>query len=119
MAASPSRPNPKKTDLGPVDETNTYTLNATNVCGGSTTQTAAVHITGSIEPVPTVVLYSIFYPTDYPDAGTRGWIAEEPVDAFDRVGGRDSRSIWNTMKARSFRSLLTRISAARRSTIRS
>jgi OmpA family/PEGA domain len=60
--------NPKKTDLGPVDETNTYTMNATNVCGGSATQTASVHITGSIEPVPTVVLYSIFYPTDYPDA---------------------------------------------------
>src|SRR3984885_9872032 len=48
---------PKKTDLGPVDETNTYTMNATNVCGGSATQTASVHITGSIEPVPTVVLY--------------------------------------------------------------
>ena len=59
---------PKKTDLGPVDETNTYSLNATNVCGGSSTQTASVHITGSIEPVPTVVLYSIFYPTDYPDS---------------------------------------------------
>jgi len=59
---------PKKTDLGPVDETNTYSLNATNVCGGSSTQTASVHIVGSIEPVPTVVLYSIFYPTDYPDA---------------------------------------------------
>jgi hypothetical protein len=58
---------PTKQDLGPVDETHTYTLTATNVCGGSSTQTAAVHVTGSIEPVPEVVLQSVFYPTDYPD----------------------------------------------------
>ncbi|MGA3177887.1 MAG: OmpA family protein [Candidatus Acidiferrum sp.] len=58
---------PKKTDLGPVDESTTYTLNATNVCGGSATQTAAIHITGSVEPIPEVVLQSVFYPTDYPD----------------------------------------------------
>jgi hypothetical protein len=50
-----------------VDETKNYTLNATNVCGGSSTQVAAVHITGSVEPVPSVVLQSVFYPTDYPD----------------------------------------------------
>jgi hypothetical protein len=58
---------PKKTDLGPVDESTTYTLTATNVCGGSATQTAAIHIIGSIEPIPEVVLRSVFYPTDYPD----------------------------------------------------
>jgi len=58
---------PKKTDLGPVDESTTYTLNATNVCGGSATQTAAIHITGSVEPIPEVVLHSVFDPTDYPD----------------------------------------------------
>jgi len=58
---------PKKTDIGPVDESTTYTLNATNVCGGSATQTAAIHITGSIEAIPEVVLQSVFYPTDYPD----------------------------------------------------
>jgi hypothetical protein len=50
-----------------IDETKTVTLNATNVCGGSSTQTAPVHITGSVEPVPAVTLQSIFYPTDYPD----------------------------------------------------
>jgi hypothetical protein len=50
-----------------VDETKTYTLNATNVCGGSSTQTAGLHITGSREPIPTVLLQSVFYPTDYPD----------------------------------------------------
>ena len=50
-----------------MDESTTYTLNATNVCGGSATQTAAIHILGSIEPIPEVVLHSVFYPTDYPD----------------------------------------------------
>jgi hypothetical protein len=51
----------------PIDETRPYTLTATNVCGGSTTQTASIHFTGSVEPIPAVVLQSIFYPTDYPD----------------------------------------------------
>ena len=50
-----------------VDENKNYTLNATNVCGGSATQTASIHITGSVEPIPTVTLQSVFYPTDYPD----------------------------------------------------
>jgi hypothetical protein len=60
---------PTKTDIGPVDETRNYSLTATNVCGGTLTQTASVHVTGSIEPIPAVVLQSIFYPTDYPDKG--------------------------------------------------
>jgi len=50
-----------------VDENKTFTLNATNVCGGSATQTANVHITGSVEPIPAVTLQSIFYPTAYPE----------------------------------------------------
>ncbi len=50
-----------------VDENKTITLNATNVCGGSATQTASVHITGSVEPIPAVTLQSIFYPTAYPE----------------------------------------------------
>jgi hypothetical protein len=50
-----------------INDTTTYTLNATNVCGGTSTQTAALHITGTVEPIPTVTLQSIFYPTDYPD----------------------------------------------------
>ena len=58
---------PTKTDIGPVDENRNYVLHATNVCGGSLDQTAAVHVTGSIEPIPDVVLQSVFYPTDYPD----------------------------------------------------
>jgi hypothetical protein len=50
-----------------IDESKTFTLNATNVCGGSATQTASMHVTGSVEPIPAVVLQSVFYPTDYPD----------------------------------------------------
>jgi OmpA family/PEGA domain len=50
-----------------IDETKNFTLNATNVCGGSATQTAGLHVTGSVEPIPAVVLQSVFYPTDYPD----------------------------------------------------
>jgi hypothetical protein len=50
-----------------IDETKNFTLNATNVCGGSSTQTAGMHVTGSVEPIPAVTLQSVFYPTDYPD----------------------------------------------------
>jgi hypothetical protein len=58
---------PSQTADGPVDEELKYTLTATNVCGGSDTKTVAVRLKGSIEPIPAVLLKSIFYPTDYPD----------------------------------------------------
>jgi hypothetical protein len=51
---------------GPVDQTFTYSLHASNVCGGSEAKTASVHLTGSIEPIPEVLLKSIYFPTDYP-----------------------------------------------------
>jgi hypothetical protein len=57
---------PKKTDVGPVDEMATYVLVASNNCGGRDKSLAAVHITGSIEPLPVVLLTSIFFPTAYP-----------------------------------------------------
>jgi len=41
---------PTSNNEGPVDETQTYKITATNVCGGSDTTTASVHVTGSIEP---------------------------------------------------------------------
>jgi hypothetical protein len=50
-----------------IDETKSFALAATNVCGGSLNQTASMHIIGSVEPIPAVVLQSVFYPTDYPD----------------------------------------------------
>jgi hypothetical protein len=58
---------PTQTADGPVDEEFKYTLTATNVCGGSDAKTVAVRLKGSIEPIPTVLLKSVFYPTDYPD----------------------------------------------------
>jgi LPXTG-motif cell wall-anchored protein len=45
VQASPQQSNP-----GPVDETVTYKITATNDCGGSDTSTASVHVTGSIGP---------------------------------------------------------------------
>jgi hypothetical protein len=41
---------PLQIAVGPVDETKTYTITASNICGGTDTQTAAVHITGNIAP---------------------------------------------------------------------
>jgi len=68
------KPDPSDTSQVPegqpartIDENKQYTLHATNVCGGSSNQTASLHITGTVEPIPTVTLQSIFYPTDYPD----------------------------------------------------
>ena len=57
---------PTQIENGPVNETVTYTLSAANACGGSETKTVSVHIAGSIEPVPEVLLHSVFFPTDYP-----------------------------------------------------
>jgi len=57
---------PKQTSVGPVDEMAVYVLTATNNCGGLDKSLAAVHITGTIEPLPVVPLASIFFPTAYP-----------------------------------------------------
>ena len=58
---------PKKTDPGPVDETVSYTLSASNECGGSETKTATLHIVGLIEvPDTGLALNSVFFPTDVP-----------------------------------------------------
>jgi len=69
------QPVPAKTDVGAIDETVTYTFRATNVCGGSETRTARLHITGMIEPVVVetslevaLALNSIYFPTDLPSA---------------------------------------------------
>ena len=58
---------PKKTDPGAVDETVTYTLNASNGCGGTATKTATLHIVGSIEqPEIKLAMRSVYFPTDRP-----------------------------------------------------
>src|SRR5271157_2452893 len=57
---------PRKTDPGSVDEIVTYTLKASNGCGGAETRTATLHIVGSIEPEPTLSMRSVYFPTDQP-----------------------------------------------------
>jgi hypothetical protein len=58
--------NPHQTNDGSIDERRTYTLTATNACGGTTTKSATLHIVGSIDPPPPATLASVFYPTAYP-----------------------------------------------------
>jgi PEGA domain len=41
---------PAQTAFGTVDETKTYTITATNICGGKATETANVHLGGNIAP---------------------------------------------------------------------
>jgi len=55
-------PDPKQVS-GPVNETQTYTLTASNVCGGSDTRSAQLQVKGIIEPY----ILSVFFPTGYPD----------------------------------------------------
>jgi hypothetical protein len=57
---------PKQTVTGPINQDITYTLTASNACGGTVTRTATLHVVGSIDPAPPVTLASVFYPTAYP-----------------------------------------------------
>jgi outer membrane protein OmpA-like peptidoglycan-associated protein len=59
----------KQTSTGPVNENLTYTLTATNACGGTVTKTATLHVVGSIDPPPSTTLASVFFPTNYPTIG--------------------------------------------------
>ena len=58
---------PDRTGTGPIDRDLTYTLSASNTCGGTATRTATLHVVGSIDPAPPVTLASLFYPTAYPE----------------------------------------------------
>ncbi len=66
------QPVPQQSGVGPVNETITYTLHATNQCGGDVTRTATLHLAGSIKAEETteefseVALVSLYFPTDYP-----------------------------------------------------
>ncbi len=81
VAASGSRDiqaTPKQTTVGPIDETVTYTLQASNACGASETRTATLHIVGTIELpqssvseatlVTKLTFNSIYFPTNLPTA---------------------------------------------------
>jgi outer membrane protein OmpA-like peptidoglycan-associated protein len=66
---------PSKTTPGPIDETVTYTLHATNACGANESRTASLHIVGSYEAPPVVneatletqlTFNSIYFPTNQP-----------------------------------------------------
>jgi hypothetical protein len=60
------KPQPIQLVTGQVDEVQNYTLSPSNECGGTITKTAALHIVGSIDPAPPVILASVFYPSNYP-----------------------------------------------------
>jgi len=60
------QPDPEQFSSGPVDEEVAYQITGTNACGGTATQTAMLHVVGSIDPAPAVKLASVFYPTAYP-----------------------------------------------------
>jgi len=66
------QPVPQQTAAGPVDETITYTLHATNQCGGDVTRTATLHLKGmvkakeTVEEFSQVALVSLYFPTAYP-----------------------------------------------------
>lgn len=47
---TPLTPLPTHVGTGLVDEVKTYTITASNVCGGFDTRTATVHLTGAVEP---------------------------------------------------------------------
>ena len=59
---------PTNTAFGNIDETVTYTLRATNVCGGTETRTASLHIVGLREhgTPPPLNVDSIYFPTAEP-----------------------------------------------------
>lgn len=102
---------PKQQGEGAVNEVQTYTLKATNECGGSDTQTASVRVVGSIEPIPDVPLASVFFSTGQPDekhtngglmesqkellaktaAGFKAYLEYDPDAKLTVVGNTDER----------------------------
>ncbi len=87
---------PNKTSVGPIDETVTYTLHASNACGGSQSTTATLHVTGSIEmPAATVseatletklTFNSIYFPTNLPTvADPKGGLVPSQQARLDEI----------------------------------
>ena len=99
-------PTVKATAIGPVDETETYTLKAVNACGAEETRTASLHIVGTIAPTAMsssevgVALASIFFPTAYPERARpeSGLVKSQAealgklADAFKKYLGYDANA---------------------------
>ena len=99
-------PTVKTTAIGPVDETETYTLKAVNACGAEETRTASLHIVGTIAPTAMsssevgVALASIFFPTAYPETARpeSGLVKSQAealgklADAFKKYLGYDANA---------------------------
>jgi outer membrane protein OmpA-like peptidoglycan-associated protein len=89
------QPTPSKTDVGPIDETITYALHSSNACGGSDTQTARLHIVGSIESgreAEAEVLQvklpgnSVYFPFDLPTkAKPEGGLVESQTQLLNEL----------------------------------
>jgi outer membrane protein OmpA-like peptidoglycan-associated protein len=92
---------PKKNDVGTIDETTTFVLTATNPCGGSDTKTATLHITGIIEPPPTITARSIFFPTDRPrHTNTETALLSSEQDALKSIADQFKNVLTYTPDAR-------------------
>jgi outer membrane protein OmpA-like peptidoglycan-associated protein len=87
---------PTKTALGPIDETVTYTLHASNACGASETRTATLHVTGAIEAAQPVVseatletrltFNSIYFPYNLPTvASPQGGLVPSQESRLDEI----------------------------------
>ncbi|MFZ0959788.1 MAG: OmpA family protein [Terriglobia bacterium] len=87
---------PTKTSVGPIDESVTYTLHASNACGGSETRTATLHITGSNDIEQAAVseatletkltFNSIYFPTNLPTvAEPQGGLVPSQVNRLNEI----------------------------------
>src|SRR5215475_4284106 len=83
---------PQKTDVGPVDETVTYTMSAKNECGGSTTQTATLHIVGSILP-PELLMRSVYFQTDVPVVNSTSGLLQSEQDELRSIAASFNRYV--------------------------
>jgi hypothetical protein len=102
---------PTQSGKGSVDENFQYTLKATNGRGGSETKTVVVHMKGSMEPFPTVLLHSVFFPTAYPtkDDSQLGLVLSQQEILTNLPP--DLNGIWSMTLKRSCRLAETRTSA--------
>jgi hypothetical protein len=96
------KPEPKASAVGPIDETHTYTLYASNVCGGSAREPVSAHIVGAIESgLPSFRIPPYTWRTPLPrqlvirrPADTFGETLERVVDALRNNGKFHNYSVY-------------------------